>query len=94
MSNQPDRAARAAYFHQLRELHKLWDKHEVAREYLWRVGPWSLAVCACGKLLVRPAPLHNGVWKPANHATKRALTRHAGVRKWLKELRNERENPA
>lgn len=78
---------------ELRELHKLYDKH-VPQDILKAPGGWpALARCACGKLLItqvlRGKLTDEVPWRPMTHADKRNWSRYAAVRAWLKELSRE-----
>ena len=70
----------------LRELHKLYGKHEAQDILHIHGGCPVIARCACGKLLIYESMQHLPMWRPASHADKRTMKKRAAVRAWLKGL--------
>jgi hypothetical protein len=93
MQPEPNKDIRSEGFKDLRELHKLYNKHEPAL-LVNLMGMPELAVCSCGRILKRPATWqHTGAnnsegpwvpWVPINHADKRRLRKDPRFRHYLR----------
>jgi hypothetical protein len=73
------RPARAAYFKEQRELHRLYNKHEP--RYMTYENP-LIGVCSCGRLLTYVGDS----WVTMNHATKKNVKRNLKAAAWIKKV--------